>query len=922
MILLKNAIVRNWEYDLPADNRVAAEDRALLKAEVINVLFSVPLVLQRQLSEIVSVVCRCDFPDKWESLLPQLAARMDERSAQGDWKQVRTVLDTANAVFERYLSAMRSDALFTEIKYVLSVFAAPLLALFERALGVLESQGAQMPRDSLLDLFSVVEAVARAYLCLNHQDLPEFFEDTLDRWWRPFEALLAYENPSLRSPDPEEAGVLENVKAAVCRAANLYAGKYDEEFRPRVPALVQRVWNLLTSLGEETRYDGLVTAAVPFLSTVAGQEWNRGLFANQEALNSMCERVVIPQLKLRAADIELFEDDPAEYIRRDIEGSDTDTRRRTAIEFVRALCAHFEAEVSAILVRYVDQLMQQYAAKPAENWVAKDAAIFVVLSLAAQGTTARDGVTRVNPHVRVNDFLAAHVLPELQRGAVDELPVLKADCLKFVAAFRSQLPPDAAAAVFPLLVQHLGSRHFVVHTYAARAIDRLLLTRLPGPDKRDLVPREALVPGLQALLTGLFRTLEHGESHENEYVVRAILRVCQKAGDATAPLAGVVIQQVAAHLKRVAANPTNPQFNHYLFEVLACLVKNICGAAPEHVAAFEAALFPVFQEILAMESCEEFHPYAFQVIAQLLSFNAAAAKAKAGGAAPEVSAVYQGLWPSFLTASLWLNHGNVPALVALLRVYLGIGGAFINERLQPVLGIFQQLLNSKKLDHYGMELLGSVLVHVPQDKLAPLLPTVFGVLFRRLQAGKTPKYVKHLIVFFSLFVTRHGLAALVRCADTVQAGIMSMVLERVWLPAIDTVEYGDRRLVAYAHTRMLCEDPALVQPAELWPQLLRATIRLFEGAHEDVSSEEQDLIEMAQAGFSSSYNQLAFASLPDEDPLSGVQMHAEASVHLAQQLAQLARRMPGQLGPMVGTMGEADQKALQSYLGAAGVQLV
>lgn len=38
----------------------------------------------------------------------------------------------------------------------------------------------------------------------------------------------------------------------------------------------------------------------------------------------------------------MFEDNPEEYIRRDIEGSDVDTRRRAACDLVKALSKEFE----------------------------------------------------------------------------------------------------------------------------------------------------------------------------------------------------------------------------------------------------------------------------------------------------------------------------------------------------------------------------------------------------------------------------------------------------------------------------------------------------------------------------------------------------------------------------------------------------
>jgi exportin-2 (importin alpha re-exporter) len=51
--------------------------------------------------------------------------------------------------------------------------------------------------------------------------------------------------------------------------------------------------------------------------------------------------------------MELFEDNPEEYARRDIEGSDVDTRRRAACDLVRTLALHYEDKMMHIFGQYV-----------------------------------------------------------------------------------------------------------------------------------------------------------------------------------------------------------------------------------------------------------------------------------------------------------------------------------------------------------------------------------------------------------------------------------------------------------------------------------------------------------------------------------------------------------------------------------------
>ncbi len=67
---------------------------------------------------------------------------------------------------------------------------------------------------------------------------------------------------------------------------------------------------------------------------------------------------------MRDEDEELFEMNPIDYIRRDIEGGDADTRRRAAAELLRGLAGAHEGEVTLLCSGYVSALLQarqQYA---------------------------------------------------------------------------------------------------------------------------------------------------------------------------------------------------------------------------------------------------------------------------------------------------------------------------------------------------------------------------------------------------------------------------------------------------------------------------------------------------------------------------------------------------------------------------------
>lgn len=61
------------------------------------------------------------------------------------------------------------------------------------------------------------------------------------------------------------------------------------------------------------------------------------------------------------SDEELFVDNAEEYIRRDIEGSDVDTRRRAACDLVKVLSRYFEEKITEIFSSYVQVCILYYS---------------------------------------------------------------------------------------------------------------------------------------------------------------------------------------------------------------------------------------------------------------------------------------------------------------------------------------------------------------------------------------------------------------------------------------------------------------------------------------------------------------------------------------------------------------------------------
>ncbi|XP_030923166.1 exportin-2-like [Quercus lobata] len=194
-------------------------------------------------------------------------------------------------------------------------------------------------------------------------------------------------------------------------------------------------------------------------------------------IQQICQSIVVPNVRLREEDEELFEMNYVEFIRRDIEGSDLDTRRRIASELLKGIATNYKQQVTEIVSAQIQHLLTSFAANPVTNWKDKDCAIYLVVSLATK--KAGDSLVSTD-FVDVQSFFASVIVPELKGQDVNGFPMLKAGALKFFTMFRNQISKDVIVQIFQGLVWFLVAESNLVHSYAASCIEKLLLVKDEG----------------------------------------------------------------------------------------------------------------------------------------------------------------------------------------------------------------------------------------------------------------------------------------------------------------------------------------------------------------------------------------------------------------------------------------------------------
>ncbi|XP_075668780.1 exportin-2-like [Castanea sativa] len=937
----KNHLRARWAPASPDESSplIPDSEKAEIKALIVRLMLSSTPKIQYQLSESLALIGKHDFPKSWPTLLPELIVELQKASQASDYASINGILGTANSIFKKFRYEYKTNDLLLDLKYCLDNFAAPLLEIFLKTAALIDSAAAVSPAAVMKPLFESQRLCCRIFYSLNFQELPEFFEDHMKEWMTEFRKYLITNYPVLENSGADGLAIVDELRAAVCENINLYMEKNEEEFQVYLNDFALAVWSLLGTVTQSSSRDQLAVTAIKFLTTVSTSV-HHALFAGEGVILQICQSTVVPNVRLREEDEELFELNYVEFIRRDMEGSDLDTRRRIACELLKGIATNYKQQVTEIVSAQIQHLLASYAANPVANWKDKDCAIYLVGSLA----TKKAGGSLVSTDlVDVQSFFASVIVPELKGQDVNGFPMLKAGALKFFRMFRNQISKEASIQIFRdldrppfaeldivhcwnqiskkstnqifgVLVRFLVAKSNVVRSYAADCIEKLLLV------KDDLGGARYTANDIASffveLMTNLFNALKFPEFEENQYIMKCIMRVLGVA-EISSEVAGNCISGLTSILLEVCKNPKNPAFNHYLFESMAILVKRMCERDPSLILAFDAGLFPSLQLIL-VNGVTELFPYVFQLLAQLIELNR-----------PPIPPGYMQIFEILLSPESWKKASNVPETVRLLQAFLQKAPDELKQegRLIKVLEIFKTLISSPSTAEQGFYVLNTVIESLEYDVIEPSIRSIWAILFEQLQKWRAGKLLKSFLILMSLFVVKHGSMKLVDSMNSVQANIFSLVVKQLWVPNLEQITGAiELKLTAVASTRFIDffgEPPALADVAnvELWGIMLNSTVTLLSRPEQDRVEEEQEMPDSAEnVGYTAPFVRLYNAGKKEEDPLKDIEDPKEV---LVASLAGLSSRSPGRYPQIINQyLDLANQAALLQLCSTYNRQIV
>ncbi|EPZ31546.1 Exportin/Importin, Cse1-like domain-containing protein [Rozella allomycis CSF55] len=771
-IHLKNYVKANWNAE---SEEVSEGMRVMVKGRIVGLLVGIKVrAVQMQLSEAIVLIAQRDFPENWAELVPGLVGMLS-----GDYVQNNVILSTLYGIFKKYRHEFRTNKLFSEINYVMETFARPMLELLKATdVKIAEKREDGEMKAALEGMF----LLSKIFYCLSCQDLPAFIEENMKEFMGVFEKYVLYENGWV---EREGSVVVEKIKSVICDIVDLYLTRYEEEFT-MLPSFIEKIWSLLMSLGKDTKYDILMGHAIQILTSVSKHPRHVKYLENEEIIKNICEKIILPNMQAREEDLEQFEDEPLEFIRKDLEGSDLDTRRRSASELIRGLMTHFEVQLTPLFLNYINECLNFN--KNNKDWISKDTAVHTFMSIAMKGQLTQQGISQINKNLNIQNFFEENILNELENN--NSHPMILVAEIKFLIIFRNQL--NISNKLPNILLGLLKNNNSIVKTYSSICLEKYL--------KNELFLKSLFLLKDEILIS-LINLLDFDTKIKpNEYAIRTLWKILFLGGKINSEKSKIICEKLLNYITEASNCLINSKYNHYLFE---CLVSTLKNTDASFVLTIENVIIPCLQNIL-IQDVSDFVPYVLQVYYILLSFHK-----------NNIPEIYKSLLPIIQQPILWETNSNIPSIIKLLKGFLIADSNFISQQfLQMYFGIFQKLVQSKSYDHLAFELLDSIVSNLSISIYQQYLQSVFMLIFQRLQSNKTPKFIHELTIFISTFILSNDSNSpiLFSTIESIQQNLFIMLMQQILLPELPKIsDKYKRNLCSNAFSKLLLLIPQLFQ---------------------------------------------------------------------------------------------------------------
>jgi len=631
-IHFKNLVGKAWDPRREESARLHEEDKATVRANVLEALIQSPDIIRRQLVECMKVVINADYPEKWPDLLPTLLSYMQTDDVPRVFGAVQVIM----LLCRKYEFKDKDER---------EVLAPVIDAAFPRLLAMLQTLLAMEDRRGDTQLAGLVKLIVKTYWSATYLDIPAPL-------MRPevYGAWITCMHRIIVMPVPEQGQATEKAerknfpwwkaKKWSLHIANRMFSRYGNpkmvkpEYRDFAAAFkrdcscafLQSYMQLLAVLPAGGYLpDRIVNLAIQYLTTALGEANTYKVVKPQ--LDGLMFTIVFPIMCFNAEDAELWQDDPHEYIRKGYDIiEDMYSPRTAAVNFMVELCRCRAKENMPKLMAFFIQIFNRCREIPPQMMPHAElgGALLAIGSLQDKLKSTPGYKEQIEP------MLAAHVLPafQSQHGHVRA----KAAWCAGVYAEIEFTNPQHFMSLFSNVVGCLADPDLPVRVDAVIALGSFVEA------SSDI---EQLRPILPQLLDAFFKLMNEVESEDLVFTLEAIV---EKFGEEIAPYAQGLTTNLAAAFWKLCDEGEDRDDDDCsgalasvgCLRAIATILESV-SSLPHLYGALELPLMPIMRKMLTQEGYDVYEEV-LEIISYMTYFS------------PAVSQQMWELWPLMVAA--------------------------------------------------------------------------------------------------------------------------------------------------------------------------------------------------------------------------------------------------------------------------------
>ncbi|XP_010513155.1 PREDICTED: exportin-2-like [Camelina sativa] len=544
-----------------------------------------------QLNEAATIVIgNSDCLKSWPTFIPCLISQVHKAAEAQDYASVNVFLGTADSIFRRFRhdEMMNEDELL-RLKYCHEKFYDQLIQLFKKTNSLIKTLSSPTV---IVVLIESLRLCCCVFFSFNFRVLPAVFTEHMK------DILTQFHN-YLSSPRLVLGICIDDLLVETVANINLLMEKHERQhFAGYVSYFGRTILTLVANLSTSPiSEDELVTGGMRFVTSVS-RSGHHVMLSEDNVIKDICRVIVIPNMILTTEDERIFERNYMEFIHRDLDASGS--RRRIASELLNGLASNYEMQVHGVVVHELQKIHSCFSENPTARWRSKVCLIDLVIAL------DNDVLRLAFQRIILSDLLE-HISSE---------PMLMAGSLKFLAMYAGHVRKPIGIKLFEILTQLLQEKSNVVHSYAARCIEKLVLVKEENGESRYLAGDFHA----ELIITNLFAALKLAGSEENHYVMKCIMLVLGVSEISTESTGSYILALTSMLTEVFCRSSKNPLFKEFVFESISVLLQRVIEETVAYTPAFEEFLFPTLKMIIDKEITESM-TYAHKLINQLLLLN-------------------------------------------------------------------------------------------------------------------------------------------------------------------------------------------------------------------------------------------------------------------------------------------------------------